>query len=110
MWPDDGSDESEQALVLGRRLAPERHAELLAFEAIRPPLYIHDPWSVEGETEEQVAHGRQRIRAVTGQEAEVGSGDAADELAQLPWAARMAKMRRKTLVVCQPFHDAIHHG
>ena len=29
---------------------------------------------------------------------------------QAPWAALMAKMRRKTLVVCQPCHDAIHYG
>ena len=29
---------------------------------------------------------------------------------QPPWAALMARMRRKTLVVCQPCHDAIHHG
>jgi hypothetical protein len=29
---------------------------------------------------------------------------------QPPWAALMAKMRRKTLVVCQACHDAIHHG
>jgi group II intron reverse transcriptase/maturase len=29
---------------------------------------------------------------------------------QPPWVALMAKMRRKTLVVCQPCHDAIHHG
>jgi group II intron reverse transcriptase/maturase len=26
------------------------------------------------------------------------------------WAAVMAKMRRKTLVVCRPCHDDIHHG
>jgi len=25
------------------------------------------------------------------------------------WAALMAKKRRKTLVVCHPCHDAIHH-
>jgi nucleotide-binding universal stress UspA family protein len=78
----DGSDESEQALVLARRLAAERHAELSAFEAVRPPLYIHDPWNVEGETAEHVAHARQHIRAVTGLEAHAGSGDAADELAR----------------------------
>ena len=29
---------------------------------------------------------------------------------QPPWAALMAKKRRKTLVVCHPCHDAIHHG
>jgi hypothetical protein len=29
---------------------------------------------------------------------------------QAPWAALMTKMRRKTLVVCQPCHDAIHYG
>ena len=32
------------------------------------------------------------------------------EAGQPPWAALMAKMRRKTLVVCRPCHDAIHHG
>ena len=26
------------------------------------------------------------------------------------WAAVMARMRRKTLVVCRPCHDLIHHG
>jgi len=29
---------------------------------------------------------------------------------QPDWAALMARMRRKTLVVCHPCHDAIHHG
>jgi hypothetical protein len=29
---------------------------------------------------------------------------------QPPWATLMAKKRRKTLVVCQPCHDAIHDG
>lgn len=29
---------------------------------------------------------------------------------QPAWAALMAKMRRKTLVVCHPCHDAIRHG
>jgi len=78
----DGSDESERALVLGRRLAAERRAELLAFEAVRPPLRIHDPWDVEAETEKQVARARRRIRAVTGLQAYVASEDAADELAR----------------------------
>ena len=31
-------------------------------------------------------------------------------LGQPTWAALMAKKRRKTLVVCRPCHDAIHHG
>ena len=78
----DGSDESEQALVLARRLAAERHAELSAFEAVQPPLYIHDPWNVDCETEERLAQARRRIRAVTGLQAQAGSGDAADELAR----------------------------
>jgi nucleotide-binding universal stress UspA family protein len=78
----DGSDQSEQALVLGRRLAAERHAELVAFEAVRPPLSIHDPWNVDWETEEQLAGVRRHIRAVTGLPAEVASGDAGDELAR----------------------------
>jgi group II intron reverse transcriptase/maturase len=29
---------------------------------------------------------------------------------QPAWAALMTRMRRKTLVVCQPCHDLIHHG
>jgi group II intron reverse transcriptase/maturase len=29
---------------------------------------------------------------------------------QPAWAALMTRMRRKTLVVCQPCHEAIHHG
>jgi group II intron reverse transcriptase/maturase len=29
---------------------------------------------------------------------------------QPAWAALMARKRRKTLVVCQPCHDTIHHG
>lgn len=29
---------------------------------------------------------------------------------QPPWAALMASKRRKTLVVCRPCHEAIHHG
>ncbi|MFI0467187.1 reverse transcriptase domain-containing protein [Saccharopolyspora sp. 5N102] len=29
---------------------------------------------------------------------------------QPPWAALMTRKRRKTLVVCHPCHDAIHHG
>jgi group II intron reverse transcriptase/maturase len=29
---------------------------------------------------------------------------------QPPWATLMARMRRKTLIVCRPCHDIIHHG
>ena len=29
---------------------------------------------------------------------------------QPAWAAIMVRKRRKTLVVCHPCHDAIHHG
>lgn len=78
----DGSAQSEQALALGRRLAAERQAELSAFEAVRPPLHVHDVWDVEGETDERVEKARRRVGAVTEMEAEAGSGDAADELAR----------------------------
>jgi nucleotide-binding universal stress UspA family protein len=77
----DGSDESERALALSRRLAAERHAELSAFEAVQPPLYIHDPWNVEGETRDKIEEARRQIGRVTGVEAQAGSGDTADELA-----------------------------
>lgn len=29
---------------------------------------------------------------------------------QPPWAALMARKRRKTLVICRPCHEIIHHG
>jgi hypothetical protein len=29
---------------------------------------------------------------------------------QPAWAALMTRKQRKTLVVCHPCHDAIHHG
>jgi len=77
----DGSAGSEEALALGRRLAAERGAELSAFEAVRPPLYVHDPWDVERETEEHVEDARRRIGALTGVKPQAGSGEAADELA-----------------------------
>jgi nucleotide-binding universal stress UspA family protein len=78
----DGSDESERALALARRLAAERHAELSAFDAVRPPLSVRDPWDVDRETDEHVAEVRQRVGAATGVKTEAGSGDAADELAR----------------------------
>ncbi len=78
----DGSAASEAALTLGRRLAAERQAELSAFEAIRPPLYVHDPWDVERETEAQVDEARQRVGALTGVRPQAGSGDTDDELAR----------------------------
>lgn len=78
----DGSAESDQALALGRRLAAERLAALSAFEAVRPSLYVRDPWDVERETAEQVDKARRRIGEVTGVDAEAGSGEAADELAR----------------------------
>jgi nucleotide-binding universal stress UspA family protein len=78
----DGSAGSEKALALGKRLAAERQVELSAFEAVRPPLYVHDPWDVERETEEQVEEARQRIGALTGVRPQAGSGDAAEALAR----------------------------
>ncbi|HET7379785.1 MAG TPA: universal stress protein [Gaiellales bacterium] len=78
----DGSPGSEQALALARRLATERQAELSAFEAVRPPLYVHDPWDVERETEEHVKAARQRLGALVGVKPQAGAGDAADELAR----------------------------
>jgi hypothetical protein len=31
------------------------------------------------------------------------------ERPQPPWKRQMARMRRKTLIVCPPCHDAIHN-
>ena len=78
----DGSAPSEQALVLGRSLAADRQAEVSAFEAVRPPLLIHDTWDVEREIAGQAEDARRRIATMTGVEAKAGSGGAADELAR----------------------------
>ena len=45
-------------------------------------MYVHDPWNVERETEEQVEATRRRIAAATGVKVQARSGDAADELAR----------------------------
>lgn len=77
----DGSAESERALALARRLAAERHAKLSALEAVRTPLYVRDPWNVDGEIEEDVDEARQRVAALGGLEAGAECGDTVDELA-----------------------------
>lgn len=76
----DGSPESARALELGRALAAERGGVLSAFEAVGTPMYVHDPWNVEGETEARVEAARQRISGLGDVKPEAASGDAGEEL------------------------------
>ena len=76
----DGSTESEQALAVARRLARERNAELSAFEAVREPLSVHDPWDPQPEIDAGLADTRARIAELGDVEPRAASGDAVEEL------------------------------
>jgi len=77
----DGSPESAEALAVAREFAAERHAELSAFEAVRAPLYVHDPWNAEAEIDDRVEEARRQVVALGGLQAQAGCGDRVDELA-----------------------------
>lgn len=76
----DGSDESERALSVARTLAAERHAELSAFEAVKTPIRVRDPWNQDEEIEERVQEARGRIAALGGVHARAELGETVDEL------------------------------
>jgi nucleotide-binding universal stress UspA family protein len=88
----DDSPESEQALALARRIARERDVALSAFHAVPEPLYserrptgarlVHDPWSVQAETDEAVEKARSQIAQLGDLEPVAASGDPAKELAR----------------------------
>jgi nucleotide-binding universal stress UspA family protein len=77
----DGSEESQRALALARKLAAERHALLSAFEAVGA-LVDRDPWDTAAEFEEPVERARRRIAALGNLEAEAGFGEAVEELSR----------------------------
>jgi nucleotide-binding universal stress UspA family protein len=77
----DGAREGERAIALARELAPERGAEVSAFQALRESLYAHDPWVAEWEIEADAARAREGTAGL-GAEPHVGSGDPAEELAR----------------------------
>ena len=78
----DDTPESERALAVARNLARECRAELSAFEAVREPVWVQDPWAPEREIEEAVAKARERLVDLGGLEPHAASGDAAEELAR----------------------------
>jgi nucleotide-binding universal stress UspA family protein len=77
----NGSPESTEALGVARSLAHERRAHLSAFEAVRAPLYVHDPWNADAEIEDRVEEARRQVVALGGLQAQAGCGDRVDELA-----------------------------
>jgi nucleotide-binding universal stress UspA family protein len=77
----DGSAGSEQALMLARKLAAERHALLSAFEAVGASP-DRDPWDIAAEFAKPVEQARRRIAALGGLEADAGFGDAVEELSR----------------------------
>ena len=74
----DGSAQSEQALVLARRLARERAAALSAFQAVPEP-YVHNLTAPQPEIEGGLAEARERIAELGDVEPYVASGDDAAE-------------------------------
>jgi nucleotide-binding universal stress UspA family protein len=76
----DGSTESERAVVLARRWATGRDAELSAFQVVSAPLYPRDVWDVRGEIDRHVEDARRQVAALGGIDAEAEFGDPADEL------------------------------
>jgi nucleotide-binding universal stress UspA family protein len=86
----DRSVESERALELARTLAADHHAELSAFEALRPPVNERDPANVAGESSELADEARRRIAALGGVHADASVGDPVDELRQYGQSVRSA--------------------
>jgi nucleotide-binding universal stress UspA family protein len=76
----DGSPESRRALAVARKLARERNAELSAFEAVREPLSVQDPWDPQPEIDEGLAKTREGIAELGDVEPHAASGDAIEEL------------------------------
>jgi nucleotide-binding universal stress UspA family protein len=76
----DGSPGSERALEVARTLAHEHRCHLVAFEAVREPVRIHDAWHVDREIQATVAAARERIATLSGVEVQVSAGEAVEEL------------------------------
>jgi nucleotide-binding universal stress UspA family protein len=71
----DGSDGSEQALAVARKLAAERGARISVFQAITPPLHVRNGFSEEQEVAARVAEARKTIGALDGVAASAESAD-----------------------------------
>jgi nucleotide-binding universal stress UspA family protein len=76
----DGSVASEQALAAARILAAEHDATLSAFEAVRPSVFVPDPFDSHAEIDQRVAQARERIAALGGVEAHAEYGSPTEEI------------------------------
>jgi nucleotide-binding universal stress UspA family protein len=77
----DGSLASEQGLEAARRLAAERRAKLLGFEAVKPRP-AHDPFDAPHEIDERIAAARRRLAALGDLEPHAEYGGRVAELAR----------------------------
>jgi nucleotide-binding universal stress UspA family protein len=77
----DGSLASEQALEAARRLAAERRAKLVGFEAVKPRP-ARDPFDAPHEIDQRVAAARRRLAALGDVEPHAEYGGRAVELAR----------------------------
>jgi nucleotide-binding universal stress UspA family protein len=71
----DESPASERALALAKRIAADRDAKVVAFQAVPAPVYAHDIWNVEDEIDHNVTEARHRMAATTGVEAHAEFAD-----------------------------------
>jgi nucleotide-binding universal stress UspA family protein len=79
----DGSQHSAQALASAKAIAREHNARVSAFEAVRDPVLLNDPWYPEREIAEHVEQARRRIAERGDVEAyAAASDDAAEALAR----------------------------
>jgi nucleotide-binding universal stress UspA family protein len=76
----DESPESDEALMVARRLVAKHHATLSAFHAASAPRYVRDPWDVEGQIKEDATEARERIAKLGDVEAHAAYGDTLEEL------------------------------
>jgi nucleotide-binding universal stress UspA family protein len=76
----DGSVASAEALAAARILAAEHDAKLSAFEAVRPSLFVSDPFDSRTEIDRRVAQARERIAALGEVEPHAEYGSPTEEI------------------------------
>lgn len=76
----DGSVASNEALAAARILAAEHDAALSAFEAVRPRVFVSDPFDSRTEIDQRIAQARERIAALGEVEPHAEYGSPTEEI------------------------------
>lgn len=78
----DGSPASDRAMTVGRELVREVGGGLSAFQAVPPPIRVHDPWNARRELDTEVEAARANVAQLGDVEADAAAGDVAEALAR----------------------------